>query len=100
MDLVRHYMDLSRKAYGVDNLFYPLGSCTMKYNPKINEAMASLPGFTDIHPLQPEETAQGVSQTKIAMDGIAVIVNLENTVEDLTAEQIRQIFTGEMTTWE
>ena len=50
--------------------------------------------------LKSEETAKGVSQTKIAMDGIAVIVNLENTVEDLTAEQIRQIFTGEMTTWE
>ena len=50
--------------------------------------------------LKSEETAKGVSQTKIAMDGIAVIVNLENPVEDLTAEQIRQIFTGEMTTWE
>lgn len=50
--------------------------------------------------LKSEETSKGVSQTKIAMDGIAVIVNLENPVEDLTAEQIRQIFTGEMTTWE
>lgn len=50
--------------------------------------------------LKDEETAKGVSQTKIAMDGIAVIVNLENSVEDLTSEQIRQIFTGELTTWE
>ena len=50
--------------------------------------------------LKDEETAKGVSQTRIAMDGIAVIVNLENSVEDLTSEQIRQIFTGELTTWE
>lgn len=50
--------------------------------------------------LKDEETAKGVSQTKIAMDGIAVIVNLENPVENLTSEQIRQIFTGELTTWE
>ena len=59
VELVRHYTNLSRKAYGVDNGFYPLGSCTMKYNPKINEDVASLPGFQDIHPLQPPETAEG-----------------------------------------
>ncbi|MGI6152559.1 MAG: aminomethyl-transferring glycine dehydrogenase subunit GcvPB [Christensenellaceae bacterium] len=62
VDLVRHYMGLSRRAYGVDNLFYPLGSCTMKYNPAVNEEIAALPGFSDIHPLQPEETAQGCLQ--------------------------------------
>jgi len=59
VDLVRHYTSLSRMAYGVDTGFYPLGSCTMKYNPKINEAVAGLPGFSDVHPLQPEETVQG-----------------------------------------
>lgn len=59
VDLVRHYINLSKKAYGVDNGFYPLGSCTMKYNPKINEDVASLSGFTDIHPLQPIHTTQG-----------------------------------------
>ena len=59
VDLVRHYTALSRRAYGVDNGFYPLGSCTMKYNPKIDEDMAALPGFTEVHPLQPDETAQG-----------------------------------------
>ena len=53
VDLVRHYMALSRKAHGVDNGFYPLGSCTMKYNPRLNEEVAAMPGFTDIHPLQP-----------------------------------------------
>lgn len=59
IDLVRHYTNLSRNAFGVDNGFYPLGSCTMKYNPKINEDVAALKGFTAVHPLQPEETVQG-----------------------------------------
>ena len=58
-DLSRHYSELERRAYGVNNGFYPLGSCTMKYNPKINEAAASLEGFTEIHPLQPAETVKG-----------------------------------------
>ena len=55
----RHYTELSKQTYGVNNGFYPLGSCTMKYNPKINEDMAALPGFTGLHPLQPEATVQG-----------------------------------------
>jgi glycine dehydrogenase subunit 2 len=59
-DAVRHYSELSRLNYGVDTGFYPLGSCTMKYNPKVNEWVASLPGFRDIHPLQPASTVQGV----------------------------------------
>lgn len=59
VDLVRHYTNLSRRAYGVDNGFYPLGSCTMKYNPKIDEDAASLKGFTDIHPLQSIQSVQG-----------------------------------------
>ena len=58
-ELTRHYTALCRQIYGVNDGFYPLGSCTMKYNPKIDEEMASLPGFTQLHPLQPEETAQG-----------------------------------------
>ena len=58
-DLSRHYSELARKSHGVNDGFYPLGSCTMKYNPKINEAAAALPGFTEIHPLQPEHTVQG-----------------------------------------
>ena len=58
-DLSRHYSELARKSHGVNDGFYPLGSCTMKYNPKINEAAAALPGFTGIHPLQPEHTVQG-----------------------------------------
>lgn len=58
-DLSRHYTELAKKSHGVNDGFYPLGSCTMKYNPKINEDMAALPGFTDIHPLQPASTVQG-----------------------------------------
>ncbi len=68
VDLVRHYTNLSRKAYGVDNGFYPLGSCTMKYNPKIDEDAAELRGFTDVHPLQPINTVQGCLE---AMDMLA-----------------------------
>lgn len=60
VDVVRHYVRLSRLNYGVDVGFYPLGSCTMKYNPKINEDMANLPGFTKLHPYQPEQTVQGM----------------------------------------
>lgn len=58
-DVVRHYVNLSNMNFGVDTGFYPLGSCTMKYNPRINEEMASHPGFTGLHPLQPSETVQG-----------------------------------------
>ncbi len=59
LDLVRHYVRLSQKNYSVDSVFYPLGSCTMKYNPKINEVAAAMPKFTATHPLQPQETVQG-----------------------------------------
>ncbi len=59
-DVVRHYTNVSQKNFGVETGFYPLGSCTMKYNPKINDELATLPGFLNIHPLQPEETIQGV----------------------------------------
>ncbi len=59
IDLVRHYIGLSKMAHGVDSGFYPLGSCTMKYNPRINEEAAALAGFSQIHPYQPLETVQG-----------------------------------------
>jgi len=59
LDVIRHYMNLSQKNFCVDTNFYPLGSCTMKYNPKINEDMAALEGFTDIHPYQDSQTVQG-----------------------------------------
>lgn len=59
VDIIRHYSRLSKRNFGVDAGFYPLGSCTMKYNPKINEDVGSFPGFTGIHPLQSEESVQG-----------------------------------------
>ena len=59
VDVVRHYMHLSKFNYSVDSGFYPLGSCTMKYNPKIDEDTCRLPGFVHTHPLQPIETVQG-----------------------------------------
>jgi glycine dehydrogenase subunit 2 len=58
-ETVRHYTRLSRQNYGIDLGFFPLGSCTMKHNPRLNEKMARLPGFADVHPLQPVETVQG-----------------------------------------
>lgn len=59
VDVVRHFTALSHENYGVDSGFYPLGSCTMKYNPKVNEDVASFEGFSSIHPLQDERTVQG-----------------------------------------
>ena len=58
-EISRHYTELMKRTFGVNDGFYPLGSCTMKYNPKINEEVAGLKGFTNIHPLQAEDTVQG-----------------------------------------
>ncbi|HXP98421.1 MAG TPA: aminomethyl-transferring glycine dehydrogenase subunit GcvPB, partial [Telmatospirillum sp.] len=57
--VMRHYTRLSQKNVGIDSVFYPLGSCTMKHNPRLGEKMARLPGLADIHPFQPESTVQG-----------------------------------------
>ena len=59
VEFTRHFMELSKRAFGVDDGMYPLGSCTMKYNPKINEKIATLPGFVGAHPLFPSEYSQG-----------------------------------------
>jgi glycine dehydrogenase subunit 2 len=59
LDVVRHFTHLSKRNYGLDDGFYPLGSCTMKYNPKVNETTAGFAGFTAVHPLQPEDQIQG-----------------------------------------
>ncbi|MGN0976707.1 MAG: aminomethyl-transferring glycine dehydrogenase subunit GcvPB, partial [Faecousia sp.] len=61
-DLSRHYTELNKNVHGVNCGFYPLGSCTMKYNPRIDEEMAALPGFTGIHPLAPKHTTQGCQE--------------------------------------
>lgn len=67
-EVVRHYTRLSQKNYSIDTGFYPLGSCTMKHNPRLNEKMARLPGLGDIHPFQPESTIQGAYRL---MDSLA-----------------------------
>jgi glycine dehydrogenase subunit 2 len=58
-ELIRHFTELSTRNFGIDSGFYPLGSCTMKYNPRINERLVALPGFAHLHPLQEEDAAQG-----------------------------------------
>lgn len=68
VDVIRHFTNLSSKNYGVDTGFYPLGSCTMKYNPKINEDMAAINGLSAIHPYQPEETIQGSLEMMYGLD--------------------------------
>jgi len=78
LDLVRHYTALSNRNHGVDSGFYPLGSCTMKYNPKVNEDMARLPGFAHIHPLQPVESVQGALELMYDLqEKLAVITGMD-----------------------
>src|SRR5687768_6309808 len=66
-ETVRHYTRLSRQNYAIDLGLFPLGSCTMKHNPRLNEKVARLPGFADIHPLQPRETVQGALEVMNAL---------------------------------
>ncbi|HKV85737.1 MAG TPA: aminomethyl-transferring glycine dehydrogenase subunit GcvPB [Ktedonobacterales bacterium] len=69
VEVVRHYTHLSQRNFGVDSGFYPLGSCTMKYNPKINEDMAAVPGFARIHPAEDESMTQGALQLLVELEG-------------------------------
>ncbi len=75
VDVIRHFMHLSVKNYSIDSGLYPLGSCTMKYNPKINEETARLAGFAHTHPLQPEETIQG---------NLALMYDLQETLKEIS----------------
>jgi glycine dehydrogenase subunit 2 len=78
IDLIRHYSALAKRAHGVNDGFYPLGSCTMKYNPKINEEIAALPGFTRIHPLQPLSMSQGCMEVlKLAETYLCEITGMD-----------------------
>ena len=77
-EISRHYTELAKGAHGVNDGFYPLGSCTMKYNPKVNEKAASLKGFTGIHPLQPEHTVQGALEVlKLAEEYLCEITGMD-----------------------
>jgi len=69
LEVVRHYTRLSQKSFSIDTNFYPLGSCTMKYNPKINEKIASMPGFARLHPHQPDSEVQGALQLMHDLQG-------------------------------
>lgn len=75
-EALRHYVRLSQKNHSIDAGLYPLGSCTMKHNPRLNEKMARLAGFADIHPLQPQQTVQGA---------LAVMQHLSDWLMTLTA---------------
>ena len=75
LEIMRHYTRLSNRNYGVDSGFYPLGSCTMKYNPKMNEDVARLPGFTHIHPYQDPKTVQGA---------LEMMYDLEQALKEIT----------------
>lgn len=74
LDVNRHFTRLSQKTFSIDTNFYPLGSCTMKYNPRINDAMANLPGLRDLHPFAPDELAQGA---------LAIMWELERSLASL-----------------
>src|SRR5271155_4463807 len=69
-ETIRHYVRLSRNNYSIDAGIYPLGSCTMKHNPRLNEKIARLPGFADVHPLQPVSTAQGALELIRRLAGV------------------------------
>src|ERR1700752_98398 len=69
-DLTRHYTNLSARNMSIDTNFYPLGSCTMKYNPKRHERMAALPGYASLHPLQSDESCQGMLELLWRMQSI------------------------------
>lgn len=73
--VVRHFVRLSQKNYGIDSGFFPLGSCTMKHNPRLNEKLARLSGFSQIHPLQPQSTVQGM---------LELMFNLQNWLNELS----------------
>lgn len=79
LDAMRHFVGLSQKNYSVDTQFYPLGSCTMKYNPRVNETVAALLGFTDIHPLTDCEHAQGALQLMYELqESLAEITGMDS----------------------
>jgi glycine dehydrogenase subunit 2 len=83
----RHYTELADQTTGVNNGFYPLGSCTMKYNPKINEEVAALPGFTDLHPLQPPETVPGAMELMLTLkENLCAVTGMD----DMTLPALRR----------
>ena len=75
IDVIRHFTRLSKLNYSIDSGYYPLGSCTMKYNPRVNEVTARIAGFAKVHPLQPVETVQG---------SLALMFDLQNWLAEIS----------------
>jgi glycine dehydrogenase subunit 2 len=75
LDLLRHFTKLSTRNFGIDTGFYPLGSCTMKYNPRVNERLAALEGFRDLHPLQEEDASQGALELMWRLQQVLIEVS-------------------------
>lgn len=98
-EISRHYTELMKRSFGINDGFYPLGSCTMKYNPKINEEIAKLPGFTEIHPLQPEDTIQGCLEVmKLAEDSLCEVTGMD-AIDFQPAAGAHGEFTGLKLIW-
>ncbi|MEG0753937.1 MAG: aminomethyl-transferring glycine dehydrogenase subunit GcvPB, partial [Angelakisella sp.] len=94
IDISRHYSELGKQVHGINNGFYPLGSCTMKYNPAVNEEVAALPGFAAIHPLQPEHTVQGCLAAMVKAEEILCEVTGMDAVTFQPAAGAHGEFTG------
>ena len=92
--VVRHYTRLSQLNHSIDTGFYPLGSCTMKYNPKINEVTSSLPGFRSIHPLQPQSTVHGALALMYELQGLLAVITGMDAVSLQPAAGAHGEFTG------
>ena len=80
LDVVRHFTELSRRNFGVDTSFYPLGSCTMKYNPKVAELIAAFPGFADLHPLLPQLRMGGI----LTQGALQVLYEMDMLLREIT----------------
>ena len=80
LDVVRHFTELSRRNFGVDTNFYPLGSCTMKYNPKVAERIAAFPGFADLHPLMPQLRMGGL----LTQGALKVLYEMDMLLREIT----------------
>lgn len=93
LDVMRHFVNLSHLTYGIEMGFYPLGSCTMKYNPRINEATAALPGFARLHPMQPEATIPGAFELLV---GVQEMLQEITGFSDITLQPLAGAH-GEMT---
>jgi len=74
LDVIRHFTHLAQRNFSIDSVFYPLGSCTMKYNPRVNEDVARLPGIAHVHPLQPDETVQGALRIMFELQKILAAI--------------------------